>query len=86
MPRTKRVRLKPDLRRMTPLLSTIVSRRLNPLKRSEAFGARLDRAPSVNEAEQEEADGLVELAELLTLLRLRAERSSDLSGIPMLAK
>jgi hypothetical protein len=37
---------------------------------------RQDSGVPLNDAEQEEADGLVELSELLTLLRLRAERSS----------
>jgi hypothetical protein len=35
---------------------------------------RQDRGKRLNEAERREAEGLVELAEFLTLLRLRAER------------
>jgi hypothetical protein len=35
---------------------------------------RQDRGIRLNEAERREAEGLVDLAELLTLLRLRAER------------
>jgi hypothetical protein len=35
---------------------------------------RQDRGIRLNEAERREAEGLVNLAELLTLLRLRAER------------
>jgi hypothetical protein len=35
---------------------------------------RQDRGEPLAAAEQEEAEGLVELAELLTLLRLRAQR------------
>jgi hypothetical protein len=34
---------------------------------------RQDRGVSLNEAERREAEGLVEMAELLTLLRLRTE-------------
>jgi hypothetical protein len=47
----------------------------------EAVAARLqtlldrqDSGQSLSEQEQEEAEGLVDLAEFLTLLRLRAER------------
>ena len=36
---------------------------------------RQDRGIPLSEAERQEADGLVELAEMLTLLRLRAEES-----------
>jgi hypothetical protein len=35
---------------------------------------RQDNGSRLNEAERREAEGLVELAEFLTLLRLRAER------------
>lgn len=37
---------------------------------------RQDSRERLNEAERREAEGLVELAEFLTLLRLRAERSA----------
>ncbi|HVX64142.1 MAG TPA: hypothetical protein VHC19_26200 [Pirellulales bacterium] len=35
---------------------------------------RQDRGEALSESEREEAEGLVELAEVLSLLRLRAER------------
>jgi hypothetical protein len=38
---------------------------------------RQDRGVSLTAAERLEAEGLVELAELLTLLRLRAERAAN---------
>lgn len=38
--------------------------------------ARQDSGRPLTAAEREEAEGLVEMAELLTLLRLRAERMS----------
>ena len=43
---------------------------------------RQDRGDSLTPAERQEAEGLVELAELLALLRLRAQRlsSQDFSG------
>ncbi len=37
---------------------------------------RQDRGSHLTDAERREAEGLVELAELLTLLRLRAERAA----------
>ena len=38
---------------------------------------RQDQGLSLSEAERQEADGLVEIAEFLSLLRLRAERVSQ---------
>ena len=38
---------------------------------------RQDRGLSLTDAERLEAEGLVDLAELLTLLRLRAERAAN---------
>jgi hypothetical protein len=43
---------------------------------------RQDRGLSLTEAERREAEGLVELAELLSLLRLRAERTDQVPGRP----
>ena len=40
---------------------------------------RQDRGESLSKAERPEAEGLVSLAELLTLLRLRAERARPAS-------
>ena len=37
---------------------------------------RQDQGPSLTDAERHEAEGLVDLAEFLTLLRLRAERAA----------
>jgi hypothetical protein len=44
--------------------------------RLQALLDRQDSGQPLTEAEREEAEGLVNLAEFLTLLRLRAERSS----------
>jgi hypothetical protein len=41
---------------------------------------RQDRGTRLSAAERAEAEGLVELAELLTLLRLRAERGNGRAG------
>lgn len=38
---------------------------------------RQDRGPGLSVEERLEAEGLVDLAELLTLLKLRAERGAD---------
>ena len=40
---------------------------------------RQDSGERLGNAEREEAEGLVELAEMLTLLRLRAERAASLA-------
>jgi hypothetical protein len=42
---------------------------------------RQDRGIRLSEAERQEAEGLVDLAELLTLLRLRAERLARSSSV-----
>lgn len=42
--------------------------------RLQTLLGRLDREGSLSEAERSEAEGLVNLSELLTLLRLRSER------------
>jgi hypothetical protein len=39
-----------------------------------------DSGQFLTDAEQREAEGLVHLADLLSLLRLRAERSSNIAG------
>lgn len=44
--------------------------------RLQTLLARQDSGHPLTAAEREEAEGLVEMAELLTLLRLRAERMS----------
>ena len=51
-----------------------VQQRLDALLDKQDDGTRL------TDAEREEADGLVNLAEMLALLRLRAERLSGTSG------
>lgn len=43
--------------------------------RLQALLDRQDRGVSLSEAERREAEGLVDLVEFLSLLRLRAERS-----------
>ncbi len=43
---------------------------------------RQDRGHGLSAAERKEAEGLVDLAEMLSLLRLRAERASRRSGRP----
>lgn len=45
--------------------------------RLQALLDRQDRGQALTEGERAEAEGLVDLAELLTLLRLRAERASS---------
>ena len=45
-----------------------------------------DTGTTLTDAERHEADGLVDLAELLSLLRLRSERMSSRSGSPKIAK
>jgi hypothetical protein len=45
--------------------------------RLQALLDRQDSGQSLTPLERDEAEGLVNLAELLTLLRLRAERSSS---------
>jgi hypothetical protein len=42
---------------------------------------RQDSGTPLNEAERREAEGLVELSELLTLLRLRAEGANRKNGV-----
>ncbi len=44
--------------------------------RLQALLDRQDRGQSLTDSERQEAEGLVNLAELLTLLRLRAERTA----------
>jgi hypothetical protein len=44
--------------------------------RLQSLLARQDAGVPLNSAERAEAEGLVDLAELLTLLRLRAERAT----------
>lgn len=46
-------------------------------ERLEALLDRQDRGEPLSEAERREAEGLVEMAEFLSLLRLRAERTSS---------
>ena len=46
-------------------------------KRLQFLLDRQDSGTQLSPAEREEAEGLVDLAELLTLLRLRAERLSS---------
>lgn len=48
--------------------------------RLELLLDRQDRGQPLTPAEREEAEGLVELAELLSLLRLRAEGAASASG------
>jgi hypothetical protein len=43
--------------------------------RLQALLDRQDRGATLTKAEREEAEGLVDLAELLSLIRLRAERA-----------
>jgi hypothetical protein len=62
------VELPDDLARLS--LPVGVNRRLNALLEKQDLGEPL------NEDERVEAEGLVNLADLLTLLRLRAERGS----------
>ena len=45
--------------------------------RLQALLDRQDRGESLTDAERQEAEGLVELAEFLSLLRLRAERAAS---------
>lgn len=59
--------LPPDLSRFR--LPTAVASRL------ESLLDRQDSGQKLSEAERQEAEGLVDLAELLTLLRLRAQRN-----------
>ncbi len=49
-------------------------------QRLQALLDKQDEGQPLTEAEQHEADGLVNLAELLSLLRLRAERMGGSSG------
>ena len=44
--------------------------------RPQALLVRQDQGARLTTAEREEAEGLVDLAELLSLIRLRAERAS----------
>jgi hypothetical protein len=60
---------------------------LNGLRLPDGVDARLsalldrqDRGETLSEAERREAEGLVALAELLSLLRLRAQRLNSASG------
>lgn len=48
--------------------------------RLQALLDKQEEGASLTATEQEEAEGLVNLAEFLSLLRLRAERLSDHSG------
>jgi hypothetical protein len=47
---------------------------------------RQDRGIRLTEAERQEAEGLVDLAELLTLLRLRAERLAPNDSVAELSR
>jgi len=69
---TIEVQLPDDLAKFR--LPSGVNARLQELLDRQDSGARLTAA------ERREAEGLVELAELLTLLRLRAERTKRPSG------
>jgi hypothetical protein len=46
-------------------------------RRLQALLDRQDRGDELTEAERQEAEGLVDLAELLSLLRLRARQASQ---------
>ncbi len=48
-------------------------------RRLQALLDRQDQGEALTAAERQEAEGLVELAELLSLLRLRTERASSSS-------
>jgi hypothetical protein len=48
--------------------------------RLQALLDRQDRGQALTPAERREAEGLVSLAELLSLLRLRAERARSAAG------
>jgi hypothetical protein len=66
------IHLKPNHCSLSPLL------RLPPAvaARLQALLDRQDSGQPLTSLERDEAEGLVNLAELLTLLRLRAERTS----------
>lgn len=49
-------------------------------KRLQTLLDRQDRGKPLTRAEQQEAEGLVDLAELLSLLRLRAQRAGQQHG------
>jgi len=49
-------------------------------QRLHALLDKQDQGNALTEAERDEADGLVNLAELLSLLRLRSERLSGQAG------
>lgn len=49
-------------------------------KRLQALLDRQDRGKPLTRAERQEAEGLVDLAELLSLLRLRAQRVGQQRG------
>lgn len=51
-------------------------------RRLQALLDKQDRAEALTPDERAEAEGLVELADLLTLLRLRAEGSTGASSAP----
>jgi hypothetical protein len=49
-------------------------------KRLQTLLDRQDRGKTLTEAERQEAEGLVDLSELLSLLRLRAQRAGQQLG------